>query len=374
MSAHHPMELGFGPSAETYSRAVASSAQLARSRRRIVELCDEPRDATELRLLVLDEISTVVAFDAFAWLLTDPETSVGCGPLADVPSLPQLPLLIRLKYATPINRWTTLTDPPAVSLHEATGGDLQESAMWRDLLCQYDVADVLSAVFRDRFGCWGFLDLWRCGAAPFGDDEVQFVADLAEPMTAALRRAQAATFMEPPAERRPPVGPVVLMLSPRVQVIAQTAETDRFLRVLVPPGPSGSPIPANAYNVGAQLLAVETGIDTNPPTARAHLANGQWVTVRASRLGGPDPVPEQNIAVTIETTSPAERLELFARAFALSARETDIVRLLATGIDTRDVAHRAFISEHTVQDHLKSVFAKTGMSTRRTLLARATGA
>jgi len=35
---------------------------------------------------VLKEISQVVSFDAYAWLLTDPETSVGAAPLADVPS------------------------------------------------------------------------------------------------------------------------------------------------------------------------------------------------------------------------------------------------------------------------------------------------
>jgi DNA-binding CsgD family transcriptional regulator len=32
-----------------------------------------------------------------------------------------------------------------------------------------------------------------------------------------------------------------------------------------------------------------------------------------------------------------------------------------------------FLSEHTVQDHLKSVFAKTAAHNRRTLLARALG-
>ena len=47
-----------------------------------------------------------VPFDAYAWLLTDPQTSVGSSPLADVPCLPELPRLIRLKYLTEVNRWT----------------------------------------------------------------------------------------------------------------------------------------------------------------------------------------------------------------------------------------------------------------------------
>lgn len=43
------------------------------------------------------------------------------------------------------------------------------------------------------------------------------------------------------------------------------------------------------------------------------------------------------------------------------------------GSDTREVAARMFLSEHTVQDHLKSIFAKTSARSRRTLLARVLG-
>ena len=46
---------------------------------------------------------------------------------------------------------------------------------------------------------------------------------------------------------------------------------------------------------------------------------------------------------------------------------------VATGADTRDVAQRMFVSEHTVQDHLKSIFDKTGTRSWNRLLAIATG-
>ena len=55
---------------------------------------------------LLDEIRRAVGFDAYAWVLTDPQTCVGSAPLADVPCLPELPALIRLKYLTTVNRWT----------------------------------------------------------------------------------------------------------------------------------------------------------------------------------------------------------------------------------------------------------------------------
>ena len=48
-------------------------------------------------------------------------------------------------------------------------------------------------------------------------------------------------------------------------------------------------------------------------------------------------------------------------------------RPLATGADTREIARRMFLSEHTVQDHLKSIFAKTSAHSRRTLLSLALG-
>ncbi len=310
-------------------------------------------------------------FDAFAWLLTDPETEVGSAPVAEVPCLHELPRLIRLKYLTPVNRWTG-RDVPVARLLASTEHHPERSLLWREMLVEYGVTDIASLVFRSRQSCWGFLDLWRIRGAAFSDADDHFLTAIVNDITEALRRCQAQTFhLTAPAVPR--VGPVVLVLSPDLDVRAQTHETDEYLRLLVPPDSDRQPIPASAYNVAAQLLAVETGADDHPPTARVHLAAGVWLTLRAARIGTGSPASERDIAVTIEAATPAERMALFARASALSMRETQLLGHLVAGLDTRHIAAEMFLSEHTVQDHLKSIFIKTDTRNRRTLLARVVG-
>jgi DNA-binding CsgD family transcriptional regulator len=353
---------------------VARSAASARFREQVTRICESQADARTLRLRLLEEFGRAVGFDAYAWLLTDPETSVGSAPLADVPCLPELPRLIRLKYLTVVNRWTTLRSAPVALLREATAGDLSRSLLWRNLLSSYGIGDVASVVFRDRFGCWGFLDLWRSGTqAQFGQAEAALLASIAGPVTAALRRSQAHAFAARAHREAPRLGPVVLLLSPDLDVLRQTSQTQDYLRILVPPEGNRAPIPASAYNVAAQLLAVESGIDPNPPRARVYLSDGLWLTLHTARIGASGQPDKRDIAVTIEETSPPERVVLFARAFGFSARESELLGHLVTGADTRELARLMFLSEHTIQDHLKSIFAKTSAHNRRTLLSRALG-
>lgn len=357
-----------------YRRSVPGTEALARSRAHTQSLCESASDARTLRVQVLEELRRVVAFDAHAWLLTDPATSVGAAPVADVPWQAELPRQIRLKYCTPVNRWTALHDVTVALLSRATGGDLAMSLVWRELLARYEVHDVASVVFADRFGCWAFLELWRSHTeGRFTESEAGFLAEVAAPLTQALRRCQASTFAAGPPVARPRGGPVALLLSPELEVRSQTPETTGYLRVLVPPAEDRRPIPAVAYNVAAQLLAVEEGVDGNGPSARVHVSDGLWMTARAARLDGPGSSRERDIVVTLEESSGAERADVLSRACGLTARERELFDHLVAGKDTREIAQRMFLSEYTVQDHLKSIFAKTGVQNRRTLLSRALG-
>jgi DNA-binding CsgD family transcriptional regulator len=328
-------------------------------------------DDRALRAQVLDVVQRFVFFDAYAFLLTDPVTAVGCSPLAEVPNLATLPDLIRLKYLTPVNRWTGLPTSGCASLQLATGGRPDQSLLWREHLAGLGVLDVVSVVFTDRFGWWGFLDLWR-RKSRFAEDEVAALAEARPAITSRLRAVQAAGFTAAGtvAGHR---GPGALVLSPALAVRAQTPQTQDWLATLVPPQSGRGPVPASAYNVAAQLLATEAGVDAHPAQARVHLGVGTWLTLRADRVAGNGPVEDRDIVVTMETSSPSERRDIFSRSHGLTGREDELLRHLAEGVDTRTAARLMSISEHTVQDHLKSVFAKASTSSRRELLAKSVG-
>jgi DNA-binding CsgD family transcriptional regulator len=98
--------------------------------------------------------------------------------------------------------------------------------------------------------------------------------------------------------------------------------------------------------------------------------DGRWVMIEAAPLEG----SEGDVAVVLRDARPAETFDLLCRTYALTRRERDVVRAVLSGLDTRTIVDRLFISRHTVQDQLKSVFGKVGVRSRRELRATFDGA
>ncbi|MGZ4336890.1 MAG: response regulator, partial [Gaiellaceae bacterium] len=61
-------------------------------------------------------------------------------------------------------------------------------------------------------------------------------------------------------------------------------------------------------------------------------------------------------------------------ASLLSARELEVLLLLDEHLGTEEIAHRLYISEHTVRSHVKSLLRKLGVSSRREALERLSSA
>jgi DNA-binding CsgD family transcriptional regulator len=95
--------------------------------------------------------------------------------------------------------------------------------------------------------------------------------------------------------------------------------------------------------------------------------SGAWLLLYGSPLSGG---PAGRTAVVIQPATASEVAPPVALAYGLSPRECAVTGLCIEGRSTRQIADELYLSAYTVQDHLKSIFEKTGVRSRGELVGQ----
>lgn len=256
----------------------------------------------------------------------------------------------------------------AVAMQLRMGRDIDRSPRMRDLITPYyGYSDELRLVARHGGRAWGGLALFRGPAGPaFTEDEVAFLESLSTTWAAALRLGLLARVAHQHAQEIS--GPAVIVVGPDGKYRQQSVGAQAVLDAL-----GQGTFAADATGIVAGLVAgarrYAAGTTTVLPRCRVRLATGRWLVLHASPLAGIDG-STGDVVVTAEEARPPEIVPLVVAAFELTPRERDVTQLVLQSVDTKEIAATLHMSPYTVQDHLKSVFEKAGVRSRRELIAR----
>jgi DNA-binding CsgD family transcriptional regulator len=247
------------------------------------------------------------------------------------------------------------------TLHEATGGRPEISRKYHEEMLPFGCDQELLVALRTRDGePWGMLGLYReVGHDLFGQAEVETLRGLAPSLAEAVRHA---LLLGQALEPDLPDAPGVLLVDRDLEVTSATDQADVWLERLG--GRAGSP-PPGVLAVAGEVL--RTGL----PVVLRVLSRAGWVVVHGAPLHrrGAEADPVREVSVLLQPAEPGELAPLLMRAHGLTHREREVTELVLRGADTATVAARLVISEHTVQQHLKSIFDKTGVRSRRELVS-----
>ncbi len=344
-------------------------------RGRLTALASAGLDAGAFALAAVDLLARAVPFESACFGTADPETSLLTGSYKRNLPDPRDAEFAQFEYGVPdINSFAEISRRPVPVgvLAQDTGGRPEASTRWREFLMpNFDLGHELRASIRSDGQVWGMLSLYRAaGTSGFSPAEADFLAGVLGALEAGLRAGLVVSSSTDGSDSSP--GPAVIVIGPDDAVRQLTPAAAERLEEMA--GTGGGHLPMSIVSIVAAARSFGAGRATSAPRARVRTRSGRWLVVHAAPLalpGSDEPMsaPAPDVVVTIEPAQPREVVPLLTAAYGLTRRENDVVRLVLTGASTAEISRRLHLSPYTVQDHLKSIFDKTGVRSRRELAA-----
>jgi DNA-binding CsgD family transcriptional regulator len=343
-----------------------------RIRQAVIRLCHSGMDSTALCTEVTALLQEVIPFEAWCAPVADPATLLVTAVAGENLPRDKTQRFFEIEYELPdFNKFAELGSGPHRSgiLSRATDGTFASSPRWEEVFGPAGFKDELRVAFVNDSVCWGFIGLHRQEPTEFTAEDAAYLEGLGGHLAEGLRLAMLVgdENLEEATD-----GPGMLIVDDSLQPEMITPAAERWLREIgATPGQaqSGGVLPAAIYPVLSRLRALEAGNAPEDvmPRSRLRTGAGRWLVIHASRLSGKETAGKT--AVIIEEARPSEMAPLIAQAYGLSAKETELTRLVLRGLSTTDVASELHLSPNTVQDYLKSIFDKVGVRSRRELVA-----
>ncbi len=257
----------------------------------------------------------------------------------------------------------------AAGVHLLHEGEVERSARMRTFMVpHFGFRDEARLLFREGTEVWGAMSLFRgSDEDPFDDEDIAFLSTLTDLFARGVRSGLLARLADAPAPSAPS-GPAVLIVTRDNEIAQMSVGAEARIADLIRGAAAGDPLTVVAALVGA-ARRYASGESAAPPRSRVRGASGMWLVLHASPLTSCGTC-SGDVVVTIEEARPPEIVALVVAAFELTTRERDVTQLVLQGVDTKEIATTLHVSTYTVQDHLKSVFEKADVRSRRELISR----
>jgi DNA-binding CsgD family transcriptional regulator len=200
----------------------------------------------------------------------------------------------------------------------------------------------------------------------FDRDDLAFVQAVTPYLAEGARRA---LLVGEATDPDTPNAPGLVVLSADWEVESTTPGAERWLSDLPDGNLDTGKLPSAVLSVAARALRTAERPDEPGEVAVARVLSrsGTWIVLHGASLVSNG---ARRVAVIVEPAHPARITPLLMSAYGLTEREQDVTRLVLQGNSTAEIAEHLVVSAHTVQQHLKSVFDKTGVRSRRDLVGR----